>query len=249
MNPESSPFLISHNHDTPSSPGMYIITSQRTGKHYIGSSNNLRVRRHRHLRELLNKEHYNPGLQELFNDHPDQLVFTYTLYPTKEEALQAEGAIIDRSWLTGKMSGKLMNLSRDVFAPGRGIEKTPEQREAIRQRLLGGTVSDEVRARISQTLTGRKLSEEHAEKARTANLGKKFDPEHKARISEALKGKLKSDGAKASMKLAKPNPIIINGIEYFNITQASQKLKMPKSSLFRRLQDPKNMNYRFKDPV
>lgn len=52
-------------------PALYIIENEKTGNYYIGATNNKRIRRSGHFRDLRNNSHINKKLQTEFNSNPD----------------------------------------------------------------------------------------------------------------------------------------------------------------------------------
>lgn len=237
---------MTHYHKTPNKPGTYTITCQRTGKYYIGSSNKLRVRRNRHLNDLRGFGHYCIGLQKLFNLHPHTLVFTYHVCDSPKAARDEEYFLIKNNWVKGKVSGKLLNSASDAYASGKGIKKTKEQREAQSKRMMGNEVTPETRAKISQSLMGVPLDEKRAAIVRTVRLGATNSEEHNERIRISLTNKPKSDTHIASLKEAKPNPVVIDNIEYFNPTRAAEALGLHRGTVNKRLRNKNYPNYYFK---
>ena len=67
--------------------GIYKITNKRTGKSYIGQSQDIQKRLNQHKNELNRGDHHNPGLQRDFNmgDRFDFEVIEYTPYLDERE--------------------------------------------------------------------------------------------------------------------------------------------------------------------
>jgi hypothetical protein len=74
----------------------------------------------------------------------------------------------------------------------------------------------------------RTTSEGTKEKIRQANLGRKLTDKHKEKIKESTKNKIN---------------ILIDGIEYESITEASRLLKIELTKIHRRLKSDKYPNY------
>lgn len=111
---------------------------------------------------------------------------------------------------------------------------------------MGNEVSLETRAKISRTLTGRPLDEKRAAIVRTVRLGAVNTEEHNERIRNSLSGVPKSDAAVAAMKESKPNPVIIDNIEYFNPSRAAEALGLHRGTINKRLRNKNYPNYYFK---
>jgi Helix-turn-helix domain/NUMOD3 motif len=96
-----------------------------------------------------------------------------------------------------------------------GIKRDEEFKDQVRQRMLGTTVSDVVKAKMSQThknvdksyLIGRKLPDKTKEKISNSKkgvsigVGKILTDEHKKAISEGMPKKLDEDQVKEALKL------------------------------------------------
>lgn len=166
--------------------GVYMIHAPNFEKAYFGSSNEVRRRLLRHRRDLVNRDHDNWELQQLFNKwgHLLQICIYYT--DTKEEALNIEQAFIDEWFGTTA----ICNLAQDARSSGIGYIPKPETIERIRQANIGKPKSEAHRASISRTLMGRPVQPHVAEMLRSMNKGKIFSDETRKKMSLSGKGKV-----------------------------------------------------------
>ena len=108
--------------------GAYVLTDKRTKKFYVGSSKDIRKRFNRHFRDLKNREHHCPGLQELWNRY-GCLVETVFPTETREEAYALEQDLIERHL----DSPLLLNIGKGVIG-GDNLTRNPN-REDIKKRM------------------------------------------------------------------------------------------------------------------
>lgn len=113
--------------ETKMSIGAYVLTDKRTGKFYVGSSQDIRKRLDRHYRDLKNQEHHCPGLQHLWNKY-GRLVETIFPTDTREEAYALEQDLIDRHL----MSSLLLNIGTGVKG-GDNLSRHPDRDNIIRR--------------------------------------------------------------------------------------------------------------------
>lgn len=153
--------------------GIYLIQHIASKKVYVGSTNNLHIRRRGHFSALNHNHHCNEYLQNAYNKY-GRRAFRFVIV---EEC--ARDALIEREqyWIefykaTDKMCG--YNI-----APQAG----------------GRAQAAETRAKISATLTGRVRSAEHCRNLGKANSGKrpwatgiKRSEDTRRKMSESMKG-------------------------------------------------------------
>jgi group I intron endonuclease len=87
------------------------------------------------------------------------IVEVLAYWETDTEALLHEKLLIS----IFKPKGRLVNIADEGCSSG--VKWTPEQKEAIRQRLLGVPRSEECKANMSKALKGRKQPSERAKKS------------------------------------------------------------------------------------
>ena len=185
--------------------GIYQIVNLVDGKKYIGSSNNLRVRKRTHFSNLRNNNHYNYYLQRAFNKHgEDNFSFeVIELVNTIEELLPREQYYIELYQVCNRDKG--YNLIVD----------------AVR-----GKTSLETRIKMSKNhadVSGSKNPNYGKKGKLNHNYGKPRSEETKRKISLANKGRIHSEEAKLKMSLAKKGS---NHPNYNKHHSEKTKLKM-----------------------
>ena len=95
-----------------------------------------------------------------------------------------------------------------------------------------------------ETSLGKKLTEEHKNKISISNKGKKLTEEHKNNISKnhhdvsgennPMYGKISNGSFKSGLDHPLAKQIIINGILYLSLSDASKKLKMSRETIKKR---------------
>jgi group I intron endonuclease len=161
----------------PNTSGIYKITCTVTGKFYIGSAVNLRVRRKNHFMTLRGNKHKNPKLQRAFNKYGEQ-AFTFEvleLVLLPEMLTAREKFWIDRlnPWFNiARVAGSNLRMKQSPEAIEKsrvartGMKRTPEQCENIGASRRGKP----------STNLGKKASPETIERLRQSHLGHKPDP-------------------------------------------------------------------------
>lgn len=84
----------------------------------------------------------------------------------------------------------------------KGKKLSAEQRQAMRERMLGTSPSQETRAKIRDALLGRSLSEEACRKMAASRLGKRHTAEARAKMSANRAGIPVSDETRQKLRLA-----------------------------------------------
>lgn len=230
----------------PKEPATYVIKDPITETFYIGATGNLSNRLAAHRCELSKGEHSNPNLQEIYNTNHN-LEVEYEIKSNKEEALEAEQTLLDSNF------SNELNLNRSSLSYGlTGDMISEEVKEASRKRMLGNNLGsgrvmpDEHKAKLKEINTGnkygvgRKLSEQEIENLRQCNLGNKralghkHSDESKKKISEAMKGRSFSDSHKEKLSEKKSFPVIVDGVEYRNGTEAAKANNVSKRTAHHR---------------
>lgn len=128
--------------------GAYAIHHPPTGKAYVGSTGDLYQRKKQHESMLRNGTHPNRPLQEAFDANPTiEFEFLLTSF-SKEEAVKAEQLALNNHL----SSGCLFNLSADAELAGKGVPRSAETIEKLRQQKLGKKLSEEHRQKLAVIL-------------------------------------------------------------------------------------------------
>lgn len=199
------------------SSGVYVIRNTISGKCYIGSAANLRVRWNGHVSALKRQGHDNRHLQRAWNLYgADCFVFSLLLYCHEDDRVWFEQRAID--FFLAKFGRRhLYNLSptascvrgvrrtketrRKLSELGKGRRHSPETREKMRLAAIGNTrnvgrkPSEEHRAKLSAAMKGRQVT--WGEKISAGQKGRVLTPEHRAKLSQAAKRQKWTDERRA----------------------------------------------------
>jgi group I intron endonuclease len=253
--------------------GVYVLFCKVTKKMYVGSSQELDKRIHRHFHELKNNIHHNSQVQEVWNQH-HQLTVNIIPVDTIEIARAVEQSVIEKNIHLGN----LLNIGASVIG-GDNLTHNPRREDIIKQiketlgeniaqmsqnertakfgklgeqnGMYGKTHSPEARAKMSQANLGH-----------TRNKGIVFSEQHRANISAYAKtrtgeknpfyGKKMSEETKAKLlkaNLGKVSPnrrqLSIDGVVYESLTAASKALGIGMPTILFRIKSnsPKFANY------
>lgn len=182
--------------------GIYSITNKINNFRYIGQSNNIKRRWHRHKTELNNNSHPNKYLQRAFNKYGvDNFEFEIL-----EECNSRDELNKKETYWCNFYKPNVYNLG-NTGEVGTCSEET-KKLMSLHNRLKGKKRSQEECKKISMALKGRKLSEEHKRRLSEDRKGKHFNAsyefkkghipspkcniwtnERRKKLSNALKGK------------------------------------------------------------
>ncbi len=214
-------------------PGVYMITTEDTSKAYIGATGNLKKRNVYHEWDLKNNNHFNSGLQKLYNENEGNLTFIGMPTETRKEALEVELALLD--YYRG--TDDLVNIHpNDATMSLEGRKKISERMKNARN-MLGKHHTEEAKKKIAEANKGNKyaegriVSEETRRKISEAQKGMVHRPpgwnhteESKRKMSEATKGRSFSEEHKQRLSEKKQSPVYIEGKEYRNRHRAAEEL-------------------------
>ena len=179
--------------DMPNTSGIYQITCTATGKIYIGSSVNLRMRRKCHFGDLQQQKHHNAKLQRAWNKYGgDAFIFEILeLILIREMLVPREQYWFDKlkpfdengfniAHIAGSTMGrvcsietreKIGSIQRGRPGKNRGRKMTPEQLSHHIRMRTGVKQSDEQKQKAAQSRIGTHRSPETRERMRIAALG------------------------------------------------------------------------------
>ena len=162
--------------------GVYVLESL-SGKFYIGSSVDIKVRLKRHRTDLRRGVHSNQRLQDAFAKY---------------------GQLIERILLICRPEDRLMYEQTCIDALRPEYNLSPQ--------ATAGFWTEEMKERQRQTLKGRKRSPEAVAKTAAALRGKPKSQEHKARLAAANLGKKASAETRMKMAAKKKTPAMLDAL-------------------------------------
>lgn len=183
--------------------GVYMIFSYNTGNFYIGSSNNIEIRKKKHLLHLLNKKHCNTYLQNLYNKYGEDFLKFYIIEEVqdKNNLRKIEQTYID-------ILKPKININK--YATGGDMISNHPDKDNIRKKQIEGT------RRVSQSDEMRKIRSKNAKKLRPFGF---------------MNGKNHSEKSKLKMRVSRGEKVIINNIVYNSYREAEEKTGMDRRTL------------------
>ena len=202
--------------------GIYEIVNTITGKRYVGSAVNIRVRRNQHFRRLRKGDHHSTHLQSAWNKYGEAAFqFRLLLECSKDDLLIEEQKQIDRKSEYNMTKGAGSCLGRPV-----SLETRKKIAEAHMGRKLGPR-GEEHRRLLSEANKGKSKSDAHMNALQQARRAYEFteedrqarsegmkrayaegkrerekSPDHRAKIAETLKGRTPTDEARRNQSVA-----------------------------------------------
>jgi len=171
--------------------GIYKITNMSNGKMYIGSSKNLTKRKREHFWSLRKGNHINSYLQNAWNKY-GELFFEFKIIENvknEEELLKKEQVYMD----SFKSCNRFIGYNINEYASGGGLKgenhpnygksMSEEQKEKIRNTLMGHEVSSETKYKMSKGRTGKCCGEKNY------LFGKKRTEKQRNEHSKKMKGR------------------------------------------------------------
>ena len=177
--------------------GIYAIIHRDSGKFYIGSTQNFKLRWKQHRCELRQGDHSNARLQNAWNKYgEDAFSFEILISCDEEQLLVQEQIVLD------KLQPEY-NIARIAASPMKGRTHTAEAREYMSAIHSGLVRSAEHAKNISKALTGKKATQETRNKMSEAHTGKKATTEHCEKIAAGLRGKPHTPERIEAMRVAR----------------------------------------------
>ncbi len=141
---------------------------------------------------------------------------------------------------------------RKISAAKFGYRHSEDAKRKMSESHIGKKLSEETKRKMSKSGKGRTHSEESKRKMSRAHVGKKLSNETKRKLSESHSGKKLSEETKMKISnVLKGNKranisVLINNIYYESITNASEKLGIPMSTIWNRIKNSKFKKYIYK---
>lgn len=166
--------------------GIYAIRNTEDGKIYIGSSNNIGVRKNNHFSDLKNDHHSNAHLQSAWNKYGKGAFEFFIIEECETPVLIFRESV----WIA----------YHDSLNPAKGYnhqhptdhsictEETRKKMSAVRRGIKRKPLSPEHRAKISAIHKGKIISLETRKKLSAAKKGHIYSEEYKKHQSEVHKG-------------------------------------------------------------
>lgn len=202
--------------DTIENGGIYRITCRASGKSYIGSAVNFKIRFKNHKVDLRGNRHHSPKLQRAWNKYGEDAFEFAVIEKVESRAilLQREQYWIDYTNAVDAGYNICKNAAASMLgrkfsdehkaklsAAHKGKIIPPEAREKMRQAALNR--SPEVAKKIADSRPRKPRSEEAKRKTSESLKGRKLSEEAKAKIGEASRGRKHSEESKAKAKATK----------------------------------------------
>lgn len=165
---------------------IYKITSKTTGRIYVGSAVNYRIRLTDHVKKLKGNRHENSILQRIFNKYGiNDLDFSII------EQIENKDELISREQFYLDFLKPEINICR-VAGNCMGRKFSQETLKKLSNSHIGKIISKEQIAKMIQTKkdSGYKVSDETKLKISNANKGNIISYEHKEKLSKAAKGRI-----------------------------------------------------------
>lgn len=215
-----------------SHPAAYVLIHKTTSGLYVGSTEDLYSRMAQHQTALRANQHKNKNLQNAFNvDKYFDVEFIKT--DTREQALNIEQQTID----TLKTTGRLLNIALDSRLAGKGVRKSEQTKEIIRQCTIQQFSTPESRTRhgdISRNLWKDPI---YRDKQRVGAASQDKDT-ISAKIADTVKN-LWDDPTyrdrQMNSRLKSRRAIFLDGAVYDSITAAALATGTPTSTIQSRL--------------
>lgn len=210
-----------------SHPAAYALHHVATDKLYVGSTEDLYVRVNKHRTSLMAGEHRNRNMQAAFDLDP-RFSLGFVKTETKEEALEIEQRLLDSLASTGR----LLNIATNAEKPNLGVVYDEQRKAELRENTLTQFANEEARRRHSEISKEKWKDPEYLKK----RLAQEYTDEMRANNSAATKEKWKDPEYRDKLHHSRRGkPVIVDGVEYPSLNNASEVLGLSYSGLRSRL--------------
>jgi group I intron endonuclease len=150
--------------------GIYQIVNVRTGKRYIGQSENVSKRYVTHKYRLITGRHVNQHLQNAWNKYGEDAFEFRLVEECPVVALSVREQMYFNVYLESDRWDQLYNIAQDAETPSKYWEgkKRPDI-AGENHYLWGKSLPESTKQKLSAAKSGRHLSEAHKEAIRKAN--------------------------------------------------------------------------------
>lgn len=226
----------------PDTSGVYKIENIKNGKVYVGSTQNIRLRRNNHVSDLRHDRHHNTHLQSSFNKHGEDNFKFYILEFCDINRLKET----EHYWIKKLKSNnrEFGYNSRIYVSSNRGFRHSEQTKKKISiskkgVKIAEYNISEEMRKKKSEMCKEQNLLQYHTpeiEEKRLRNLrealcDKPISNKHKQDISKANKGEgngmsklTESDVIKIKKLLKSQNITQTDIAEMFNVSRRAISL-------------------------
>lgn len=122
--------------------GVYKINNRSNNRFYIGSTNNLRLRKNKHFNDLKKGKHHSPHLQRAYNKKPDDIEFQLLIVCSVDMQLFYEQILIDALnpfYNSSKLAGRVemtQNVREKISKAQKAHFEKTENKTFISDRML-----------------------------------------------------------------------------------------------------------------
>lgn len=201
------------------SKGIYYIKNLINEKCYVGSSKNLHMRKRHHFSSLRHNKHPNQYLQNSWNKYGEEN-FEFIIIEILPDTTSLEDLLAREQYHIDNKHSEY-NIFKIAGSP------------------KGFSHDEKTKLRISKSMKGIRKSAQHAKNISKSQKGKVFTEEHKLKLSKAA---LNRDPSTTSYKNTK---IIINGIVYESLKEASEMTGIKYNTIQKRLANKNFEHYQY----
>lgn len=243
-------------------PGAYVIVHPETRQFYVGSTDDLAVRKYKHLWHISNGTHRNAKIKEAFQNVSAKNVFFF-IWPTqsRKEAYDIEQKFLDAT----VENEKSLNIASDARLSGKGVKRSLELRKRIsdsvkkiwtnpNHRELKSKLAKEYmanpdnRKRMIERVTFACNTEEF--KSRQAEIANQqwSDPEARKRKSEEVKKYFQNPANKEKYKASRQHlsdAVSIDGQIFSSMSEAGRYYGIHRSMVRARVQSKKWKDWKY----